>query len=70
MSAACWHLPGSGSRLPQNLRHQPDRPQCTPRQYVRIRDERHLPRGSTHCEPARRPNDRDSVLDTSLQNHR
>src|SRR5882724_9499463 len=33
-SAACWRRPQSGSHRLQSLRHQPDRPQCTPRRHA------------------------------------
>src|SRR5664279_3743814 len=56
-SVAYWRRPGSGSHRLQNLRHQPDRPRCTPRQPVRTRGGKHPLRENVRCEPARTPND-------------
>jgi len=69
-SAACWHRPQSGSHRRQSLRHQPDRPQCTPRRPVRTHDgnislAETLVTGTRKCRMIR-----DSISIPSLQNQR
>src|SRR5450432_666953 len=56
-SVAYWRRPGSGSRRLQNLRHQPDRPRCTPRQPVRTRGGKHPLHENARSGRARTPND-------------
>src|SRR5450631_3122971 len=56
-SVAYWRRPGSGSHRLQNLRHQPDRPRCTPRQPVRTRGGKHPLHENARSGPARMPND-------------
>src|ERR1700676_2204761 len=66
-SVAYWRRPASGSHRQQNLRHQPDRPRCTPRRPVLEYPTENIPLTEALVAGTReRRMIRDSILEADL----